>query len=80
MRLVSPQTLGSTAHIYDHSHPHEKLGLREQKCIFILYYKHSKEYKFVGKNVDRSWSEIVSQDAMFVEYEFPNKGDVERDV
>jgi hypothetical protein len=43
---------GCAAYIHNTSHEYEKVGLREKKCIFILYFEHFKGFVFIGEKVD----------------------------
>ena len=57
-----------------------KLGPRGKKCIFIRYSKHSKGYVLIGEQPDGSMTELESRDVDFIESEFPNIGEVEKNL
>ena len=67
---------GSAAYIHNSSHKYGKLGSRGKKCIFIRYSEHSKGYVFIGENEDGSVTEIESRDAVFIEKDFPSRGNL----
>ena len=71
---------GSAAYVHNASHEHGKLGPRGKKCIFVRYSEHSKDYVFVGEQADGTISEIESRDADFLEMDFPNRGDVSKEM
>ena len=71
---------GSTGYVHNTSHRYGKLGLREKKCIFIRYSKHSKGYVLIGEQPDGSVTELESRDVDFIKCEFPNIGEVEKNL
>ena len=71
---------GSTGYVHNTSYRYEKLGPRGKKCIFIRYFEHSKGYVLIGEQPDRSVTELESRDVDFIESEFPNKGNVEKNL
>ena len=71
---------GSIGYIHDTSHRYGKLWPRGKKCIFIRYSKHSKGYVLIGEQPDGSVIELESRDVDFIESEFPNKCEVEKNL
>ena len=71
---------GSTGYVYNTSHRYRKLGPRGKKCIFIRYSEHSKGYVLIGEQPDGSMTELESRDVDFIESEFPNIGEVEKNL
>ena len=71
---------GLIGYVHNTSHRHGKLGLRGKKCIFIRYSEHSKGYVLIGEQLDGSVTELESHDADFIESEFPNIGEVEKNL
>ena len=71
---------GSTVYVHNTSHRYGKLGPRGKKCIFIRYSKHSKGYVLIGEQSNGSVTELESRDVGFIESEFPNKGEVEKNL
>ena len=69
---------GSIGYVHNTSHKHGKLGPRGKKCIFIRCFKHSKGYVLIGEQPDGSVTELESRDVDFIESEFPNIGEVEK--
>jgi hypothetical protein len=61
------------------SHQHGKLGPRGKKSIFIRYSEHSKGYVFIGEQSSGSVTEFESRDVIFLENEFPRKGEIVHD-
>ena len=71
---------GSTGYVHNTSHRYGKLGPRGKKCIFIRYSEHSKGYVLIGEQPDGSVTELESRDVDFIESEFPNIGEVEKNL
>ena len=71
---------GSTSYVHNTSHRYGKLGPRGKKCIFIRYSEHSKSYVLIGEQADGSVTELESRDVDFIESEFPNIGEVEKNL
>jgi len=71
---------GSIGYVHNTSHKHGKLGPRGKKCIFIRYSEHSKGYVLIGEQPDGSVTELESRDVDFIESEFPNIGEVEKNL
>ena len=71
---------GSIGYIHNTSHRYGKLGPRGKKCIFIRYYEHSKGYVLIGEQLDGSVTELESRDVDFIESEFLNIGEVEKNL
>ena len=71
---------GSIGYVHNTSHRHGKLGRRGKKCIFIRYSEHSKGYVLIGEQLDESVTELESRDVDFIESEFPNIGEVEKNL
>ena len=71
---------GSAAYVHNTSHKYGKLGPRGKKCIFIRYFEHSKGYVFIGEQLDGRVTEIESRDAIFLEEDFPSRGDVSKGI
>ena len=78
--LNNLQPWGSTSYVHNTSHRYGKLGPRGKMCIFIRYYEHSKCYMLIGEQPDGSVTELESRDVDFIESEFPNKGEVEKNL
>ena len=70
---------GCPAYIHNASHEYEKLGPRGKKCIFIRYLEFSKEYVFFGEDMNGRVIEIESRDVIFLEEDFPKKGEINED-
>ena len=70
---------GSAAYIHNLTHKFGKLGAISKKCIFIIYSEHSKGYVFISEQADGPVSELESRDVSFLENEFPNIGEVDKD-
>ena len=71
---------GCAAYVLNTSHPHGKLGARGKKCIFIRYSEHSKGYVFIGEHNSGSLTEFESRDVTFLENDFPQQGDINKDL
>ena len=71
---------GSIDYVHNTSHRYGKLGPRGKKCIFIRYSEHSKGYVLIGEQPDGSVTELESCDVDFIESEFPNIGEVEKNL
>ena len=69
---------GSTAYILDNFHKFGKLGIRGKKCIFIRYSENSKGYICIGEDSDGRITEIKSRDVIFLENDFPKKGNIDK--
>ena len=78
LRVLRPW--GCAAYVLNTSHPHGKLGARGKKCIFIRYSKHSKGYVFIGEHNSGSLTEFESRDVTFLENDFPQQGDINKDL
>ena len=78
--LNNLQPWGSIGYVHNTSHRHGKLGPRGKKCIFIRYSEHSKGYVLIGEQLDGSVTELESRDVDFIESEFPNIGEVEKNL
>lgn len=63
-------------YFYNPLHPHEKLGARGKKCIFIRYSKHSKGYVLISECDSGTITELESWDVIFLENECPSITDV----
>ena len=70
---------GCAAFIHNNSHEHGKLGPRGKKCIFIRYSAFSKGYVFIHEKADGKITEIESRDIVFLEKDFPKRGEVTRE-
>ena len=71
---------GSIGYVHNTSHRYGKLGPRGNKCIFIRYSKCSKGYVLIGEQPDGSVTELESRDVDFIESEFPNIDEVEKNL
>ena len=71
---------GCAAYVLNTSHPHGKLGARGKKCIFIRYSEHSKGYVFIGEHNSGSLTKFESRDVTFLENDFPQQGDINKDL
>ena len=71
---------GLIGYVHNTSHRYGKLGPRGKKCIFIRYSEHSKGYVLIGEQPDGSVTELESRDVDFIESEFPNIGEVEKNL
>ena len=71
---------GSTSYVHNTSYRYGKLWPRGKKCIFIRYFEHSKSYVLIGEQPDGSVTELESRDVDFIESEFPNKCEVEKNL
>ena len=71
---------GLVAYVHNSSHKYGKLGPRGRKCIFIRYNEHSKGYVFIGENENGTVTKLESRDVMFLEDDFPCKGEIDRDL
>ena len=71
---------GLAAYIHIPFHKYGKLGPRGRKYIFIRYNEHSKGYVFIGEHEDGRVIELESQDATFLEDDFPCMGEIDRDL
>ena len=71
---------GLIVYVHNTSHKHGKLGPKRKKCIFIRYSEHSKGYVLIGEQPDESVTELESRDVDFIESEFPNIGEVEKNL
>lgn len=72
-------TLGFATYVHDPSHKYRKLGPRGKKYNFIRFLEHSKGYVFIEKMANGSWTEIESRDVIFLEIDFPCKGEINKD-
>ena len=72
--------MGFNRYVHNTFHRHGKLGPRGKKCISIRYSKHSKGYVLIGEQPDGSVTEWESRDVDFIESEFPNIGEVEKNL
>ena len=69
---------GLAGYLHDTSHKYGKLGPSKKKCIFIRYFEHSKGYVLIGGNLNGSVTDLESCDVDFIESEFLNKGEVDK--
>ena len=74
------QPWGCVAYVHNIFHEYGKLGPRGKKCVFIRYSKYSKGYVFLGEDINGSITEIESQDVVFLEEDFPGRGEIDRDL
>ena len=70
---------GCAAYVHNNSHQYGKLGPRGKKCIFIRYSELSKGFLFVGEETDRRVIEFESQDVVFLEEDYPKRGEIDKD-
>ena len=70
---------GCAAYVHNNSYQYGKLGPREKKCIFIRYSELSKGFVFVGEEADGRMTEIESRDVVFLEEDYPTRGEIEKD-
>ena len=70
---------GCVAYIHNNSHQYGKLGPRGTKCIFIRYSKLSKRFVFVGEEVDGRVTKFELRDVVFLEEDYPTKGEIDKD-
>ena len=71
---------GCAAYVHNVSHEYGKLGPKGKKCIFIRYSKSSKGYIFLGEDINGSVIEIESPNVIFLEKDFPGRGEIDRDT
>ena len=74
------QPWGCTAYVHNISHEYGKLGTWGKKCIFIRYSKYSKGHVFFGEDINGSVMEIESRDVVFLEKDFPGRGEIDKDL
>ena len=67
---------GCVAYVHNNSHQYGKLGPRGKKCIFIRYSELFKGFVFVGEEVDGRMTEFESRDVVFVENDYPTRGEI----
>ena len=70
---------GGTTYIHNTSHEYEKLGPMRKRCIFIRYSEHSNGYVFLGEDMNGRVIEFESQDIIFLEDDFPKRGEINGD-
>ena len=70
---------GCPGYIHNTSHEYEKLGPRGKKCIFIRYSEFSKGYVFLGEDMTGRVIEIESRYVIFLEEDFPKRGEIKGD-
>ena len=70
---------GCAAYVHNNSHQYGKLGPRGKKCILIRYFELSKGFVFVGEEADGRVTEIESRDVVFLEEDYPTRGEIEKD-
>ena len=70
---------GCATYVHNNSHQYRKLDPRGKKCIFIRYSELSKGFVFVGEEADRRMTEIESRDVVFLEEDYPTRGEIEKD-
>ena len=70
---------GCAAYIHNNSHQYGKLGPRGKKCIFIRYSELSKEFVFVGKEIDGRTITFESRDVVFLEEDYQTRGEIDKD-
>ena len=56
-----------------------EIGPRGKKCIFIRYSELSKRFVFVGEEADGRVTEFESRDVVFLEEDYPTRGEIEKD-
>ena len=78
--LNNLQPQGSIGYVHNTSHRYGKLEPRGKKCVFIRYSEHSKGYVLIGEQPDGSVTELDSRDFDFIENEFPNICEVEKNL
>ena len=71
--------MGCAVYVYNNSRQYGKLGPRGKKCIFIRYSKLSKGFVFVYGEVDRRVTKFESRDVVFLEEDYPTKGEIDKD-
>ena len=69
---------GCEAYFHNNSHQYGKLGLRGKKCILIRYSELSKGFVFFGEEADGRVIEIESRDVVFLEDDYPTRGEIEK--
>ena len=70
---------GCAAYVHNNSHQYGKLGLRGKKCIFIRYSELSKGLVVVGEKADGRVTEFESRDVVFLEEDYPMRGEIDKD-
>ena len=68
------------AYVHNVSHENGKLIPKGKKCIFIRYSESSKGYIFLGEDINGSITEIESRDVVFLEEDFPRRGEIDKDT
>ena len=71
--------LGCATYVHNNHHQYGKLDPRGNKCIFIRYSKLSKGFVFVGEEADGRVIEFESRDVVFLEEDYPTRGEIEKD-
>ena len=71
--------MGCAAYVHNNSHQYRKLSPRGKKCIFIKYYEFFKGFMFVGEETDRRVTEFESRDVVFLEEDYPTRGEIDKD-
>ena len=71
---------GCAAYAHNVSHEYGKLGPKRKKSIFKRYLESSKGYIFLGEDINGSVTEIESRDVVFLEEDFPRRGEIDRDT
>ena len=71
--------LRCAAYVHNNSHQYGKLSPRGKKCILIRYSELSKRFVFVGEEADGRVTEIESRDVVFLEKDYPTRGEIEKD-
>ena len=70
---------GCATYVHNNSHQYGKLGSRGKKCIFIRYSELSKGFVFVGEEADGRVTKIESRDVVFLEEDYPTRGEIDKD-
>ena len=70
---------GCAAYVHNNSHQYGKLGPKGKKCIFIRYSELFKGFVFVGEEADGRMTEIESRDVVFLEEDYPTRGEIKKD-
>ena len=70
---------GYAAYVHNNSHQYGKLDSRGNKCIFIRYSELFKGFVFVGEEADGRVTEFESRDVVFLEEDYPKRGEIDKD-
>jgi hypothetical protein len=71
---------GSAGFVHNTTHKYGKLGPKARKHIFIRYFDSSKGYVMYDEHPNGGMTEIESRNIDFIETDFPNIGDANRDL